>query len=82
VGQIESRNDAEALRSQLLRPFEKTDRIVEGVMDPMNERGLRIDVEGGMVKRQIMAVVRPEHQTVTREADRTAVGVFPWSGRC
>ena len=50
--------------------------IVEGVMGPMNERGLRIDVEGGVVKPQIMAVVRPQHQAVTREAHSVAVGIF------
>jgi hypothetical protein len=42
----------------------------------MNERGLRIDVEGGVVKPQIMAVVRPQHQAVTREAHSVAVGIF------
>jgi hypothetical protein len=43
---------------------------------PMNERGLRIDVEGGVVKPEVMAVVGPQHQAVAGEADRIAVNVF------
>ena len=82
MGQIEGRNDAEAIRSQALRPFEKADRIVESVMSPMNERGLGIDVERGMVKPQIMAVVRSQHQAVAREADRDCDRHIRSSGRC
>ena len=56
--------------------FEKADRIVEDVVRPMNERRLWIDVENGLVQPQIVAVVGPEHQAMTGEADRAAVGVF------
>jgi hypothetical protein len=42
----------------------------------MNERGLGIHVEGDMVKPQIVAVVRPQHQAVTRKADRITVGIL------
>ena len=76
MGQIKSRDDAEAICSERLRPFQKADRIVESVMGPMNERGLRIDVEGSMVKPQIMTIVGPQHQAVPSEADRIAIGVF------
>ena len=76
VGQIKGRNDAEVICSQRLWPFQKADRIVESVMGPMNERGLRIDVEGSMVEPQIVAIVRPQHQAVTTLADRIAIGVL------
>jgi hypothetical protein len=45
-------------------------------MDPMNERRLRIDVEGGVMKSEVMAVVRPQHQAVAGEADWIAIGVL------
>ena len=76
MGQIKGRDNAEAIRSEPFRPFQKTDRIVESVMGPMNERGLGIHVEGDMVKPQIVAVVRPQHQAVTRKADRITVGIL------
>ena len=76
MGQIKGRNDAEAICSQRLRPFQKADRVVESVMGPMNERRLRIDVEGSMVKPQIMTIVGPQHQAVTNQADRIAIPVF------
>ena len=49
-----------------LGPFEKADRVVEGVMRPMDKRRLRVDLERGAVKAQIVAVVRPQHQAVTQ----------------
>ena len=61
---------------EIHRPFEKADRIVEGVMSPMNERGLGIDVKGSMVQPQIVAVVRPQHHAVASEADGIAIGIF------
>jgi hypothetical protein len=76
MGQIEGRDDAEAIRSQRLWPFQKADRIVENVMGPMNETRLRIDGECGAVKPQIMAVVGPQHQTVTKQTNRIAVRIF------
>lgn len=76
MGQIKGRDDAEAIRSEPFRLFQKTDRIVESVMGPMNERGLRLDVEGGVMELQVVAVVGPQHQAVARQADRVAVGVL------
>jgi hypothetical protein len=45
-------------------------------MDPMNERRLRIDVKGDVMKPEVMAIVGPQHQAVAGEADRIAIGVF------
>jgi hypothetical protein len=61
MGQIEGRDDAQAIRFQRLRPFQKADLIVEDVMGPMNERRLRIDGECGVVKPQIVAIVGSQH---------------------
>jgi hypothetical protein len=76
MGQIEGRDDAEPIRPERVRLFQKADRIVENVMSPMNERRLRIDVEGGAVKPKIVTIVGPQHQAVTKQADRVSVRVF------
>jgi hypothetical protein len=50
--------------------------LSKNVMGPMNERRLRIDVEGSMVKPQIVTIVGSQHQAVTKQADRIAVPIF------
>jgi hypothetical protein len=42
----------------------------------MNERRLRIDVEGGMMEPEVMAVIGPQHQAMAGQADRIAVGML------
>ena len=74
--QVEGRNDPQALGAQALRPFEEAHRIVVGVMRPMDQPRLRIDLENGLVDPEIMAVVGPQHQAVAGQADRVAVAVL------
>ena len=76
VGQVEARDDAQTLRPQRPGPFEKADGIVKGVMRPPDTGGFRVDLEGGAMQAQIVAVVRPDHHAVAQQADRMAIGVF------
>jgi hypothetical protein len=50
--------------------------LSKNVMGPMNERRLRIDGERGVVKPQIVAIVWPQHQAMTKQANRIAVRIF------
>ena len=76
MGEVEGRDDAEALGAEILRPFEEADRIVVDVVRPVDQGRLRIDLEPGVVEPEIMAVVRPQHQAVAGEADRVPVAIF------
>ena len=76
MGHVEARYDAEALRSQMVRPFEKADRIVEDVVFPMDLRGLRLDLQARAVQPQIVAVIGAHHQSMAQQADRIAIFIF------
>jgi hypothetical protein len=76
VGQIEGGDDAQAVGSQALGPLEETDRVVKGVMRPVNEGGLRIDFQNRLVQPQVVAVVRSQHQPVAGKAHGIAVRIF------
>jgi hypothetical protein len=45
-------------------------------MHPMDERRFWMNVEGSVVKPQIMAIVRPQHHAMAKQADGIAVQVF------
>ena len=45
-------------------------------MCPMDEGRFRIDIKDSVMKAQIVAIVRAQHQAVTKQANRIAVRVF------
>ena len=69
VRQVKRRDNFQLAGPQRVGPVEEADRVVERVMLPVDGSRLRIDPQFGLVHVQVMAVVRPDHQPVARQAD-------------